>query len=172
MIQELKNIFRALVNLRTGGVTTLIKVTGTQLGVSGAAYGSGDVIGDTSPISIEALRDFSQTGIIHSVIIQDLSAQSGALDIVIFDSNPIATTFTDNAPLDVADADLPKVIGTINVVASDYVSFADSSVATVKGVNLPVKSLASQYLYIAVVSRDTKTYVADELSIVLGILQD
>jgi hypothetical protein len=169
---ELARIATILSNLKSGGYTDIIKITGAQVGVDGATYGSGDVLGDKCPIKIEAAKSPFGTGIIHSVIIQDLSKQSGALDIVFFDSNPTATTFTDNAALDIADADLPKVIGVVSVLASDYAAFNDNSVATVKGISLPVKSLSSNNLWIAVVSRDTKTYVADELSIAISILQD
>lgn len=172
MIKELQQIAKNLLNLKVGGVTNIVKLTGAQVGVDGAAYGSGDVLGDKCPIKIEAVRSQSDTGIIHSVIVQDLSNQSGAIDIVFFDSNPSSTTFTDNAALDINDADLPKVIGIVSVVAADYKSFADNAVATVKGIALPIKSLSSPNLWIAVVSRDTKTYVADELSIAIGILLD
>ncbi len=172
MLEGLAKIYRALQNLKSGGVTLLVKITGAQVGVSSAAYATGDVLGDLSPIKIEPVRGVYGTGIIHSVIIQDLSAQSGAIDLVIFDSNPTATTFTDNSALDIADADLPKVIGTIRIAATDYVSFSDSVVATVRNIGLPVMSLSNANLWIVPVSRDTKTYVADELSIVLGILQD
>lgn len=172
MLEGLAKIYRALQNLKSGGITSLIKITGAQVGVSGAAYATGDVLGDLSPIKIEPVRGVYGTGIIHSVIIQDLSAQSGAIDLVIFDSNPTATTFTDNSALDIADADLPKVIGVISVTASDYDSFSDNVVATVRNIGLPVMSLSNSNLWVVPVSRDAKTYVADELSIVLGILQD
>ena len=173
MEKLLSRILTALFNLKSGGITDIIKITGAQLGVSGAAYATGDVLGDLSPIKIEPIRDVNGTGVLHSIIVQDLSAQSGAIDIVIFDSNPTATTFTDNAPLDIADADLPKVIGVISITASDYDSFADSVVATVRNIGLPVKSIATTpNLWICPVSRDSKTYVADELSLAIGILQD
>jgi len=168
----LQKILTALFNLKTGGVTDLIKITGAQVGVSGAAYATGDVIGDTSPIKIEPVRGTYGTGVIHSLIVQDLSNQSGALDVVFFDSNPTATTFTDNSPLDIADADLPKVVGVVSVAAADYSAFADSVVATVRNIGLPSKSLSGNNLWVAVVSRDAKTYVADELSLVIGVLQD
>jgi len=173
MLQLLQQILTALFNLKTGGVTDIIKITGAQVGVSGAAYGTGDVLGTTSPIKIEPIRDLYGTGILHSVVVQDLSAQSGAIDLVVFDSNPTATTFTDNSALDIADADLPKVIGIVSIVSTDYASFADSSVAVLTNAGLPVKSLATTpNLWICPVSRDTKTYVANELSLAIGFLQD
>lgn len=175
MTTLLQKILTALFNLKTGGITNVVKLTGAQVGVDGAAYGSGDVLGDKAPIKIELVRGINGTGILQSVIIQDLSAQSGALDVVVFDSNPTATTFTDNAALDIADADLPKVIGVVSIVAGDYDSFVDNVVATKNGIGLPIKSIASNtepVLWVALVSRDTKTYIADELSVALGILQD
>jgi hypothetical protein len=169
----LSKILSALFSLKTGGVTDLIKITGAQVGVSGAAYGTGDVIGTTSPIKIEPVRGVYGTGVLHSIIVQDLSNQSGAIDLVIFDSNPTATTFTDNGALDIADADLPKVIGVVSVTSTDYASFADSSVATITNLGLLIKSLATTpNLWICPVSRDTKTYAANELSLVIGVLQD
>jgi len=146
MIEALQRIYTRLCNLQTGGVTALIKITGAQLGVSGAAYATGDVIGDTSPIKIEPIRGVYGTGVIHSIVVQDLSNQSGAMDIVFFDSNPTATTFTDNSALDIAEGDLPKVIGVVSIAANDYYTIADSAFATVKGISLPVKSLSNNNL--------------------------
>lgn len=173
MIQILQSIWATLTNLKSGGFTTVYKLTGAQVGVSGAAYASGDVLGDQCPIKVELVRGKYGTGIIQSVITQDLSNQSGAYDIVVFDSNPTATTFTDNSALDINDADLPKVLGVINVAAAEYDAFADSVVATTLNQQLAIKAATdSPNLWIALVSRDTKTYVADELSIAIGVLQD
>lgn len=172
MVKVLERIAATLNTLRSGGITEVIKLTGAQVGVDGAAYSANDVLGDKAPISIEAVRSFSGTGIIHSVTLQDLSKQDAETDIIFFDALPTGTTFTDNAAIDVADEDLPKVIGTVNIAASDYCDFADSSVATVKGINLPIKSSDNSKIYVCLVTRGTPTYVADELSITIGILQD
>lgn len=176
MIDWLIRIFNQLTNLKTGGITQIFKVTGAQVGVASAAYGSGDVLGTTSPIKVELVRGTNGTGILQSIIVQDLSNQSGAIDIVIFDSNPTSTTFTDNAVLDIADGDVPKVIGVISITSTDYSAFSDNSVATKAGISLPIKSIAgnttSGQLWICPVSRDTKTYVVNELSLAFGVLQD
>lgn len=175
MDKETLEIIRALKDLKTGGITKIVKLTGAEVGVDGATYGSGDVLGDKCPIEVEMFRSSSVgygTGVIHSVITGDLSKQSGAYDIVVFDSNPTATTFTDNAALDIAEVDLPKVIGIINVVAADYASFSDNSVGMTVNLGRPIQSILGGSVWIALVSRDTKTYVADELSISFGILQD
>lgn len=157
---------------KTVGITTVVKKTGAQIGADGAAYASGDVVGDQGAIVLAAARFSGGSGIIHSVVVKDLTKQSSALDIVVFDSNPSNSTFTDNAACDIADGDIDKVIGVINVAASDYAAFNDNSVANVKGINLPFIASGSANLYFVVVSRGTPTYVADELSIAFGILQD
>lgn len=173
MIEILRQIASTLFNLKSGGFTSVYKLTGAQVGVDGAAYASGDVLGSGSPIKVELVRGNFGSGIVQSIITQDLSNQSGAYDIVFFDSNPTSTTFTDNAALDIADADLPKVIGVVNVVAGDYAAFNDSAVGTTLSQQIAIKAATnSPHLWIALVSRDTKTYVADELSIAIGVLQD
>lgn len=172
-LTEQKETNAKLNNLKTGGYTGLVKITGAQLGVSGAAYATGDVLGNTSPIAIEVVRGKNGTGILQSLIIQDLSKQSIALDMVVFDSNPTATTFTDNSALDIADADIDKVVGVVSVVASDYAAFNDNSVATKTGIGLLVQNFSgSSNLWVAFVSRGAPTYAANELSVTIGFLQD
>lgn len=172
-MEDIRVIQTALKNLKVGGVTTIVKKTGAEIAVVSGTYATGEVLGTTSPIKCEVVRGKGVgSGILQSVIIKDLSAQNGILDVVIFDSNPTATTFTDNAALDVADADIDKIIGVVSIVAADYASFADNSVATKTGIGLPLLALTNDAVYIALVSRDAKTYVNNELSISLGILQD
>lgn len=159
------------------GITTIIKKTGANVGVSSAAYGAYDVIGDQSPIALPAGRILAGSGIIHSITVKDLTKQNSALKVVIFDSSPTGTTFTDNSPLDVADADIDKIIAWVDITASDYISFVDSSVAHVKGLSIPFKvstdiDPTATDLYFCIISNGTPTYVADELSIAFGILQD
>lgn len=160
--------------ISTGGITTVKKITGAELGVDGAAYTSGDTLGDQSPIEItDVFRSDpnGNTAILQSITVQDLSKQSLPIDIIIFDSNPTNTTFTDNAALDIADADLPKVLGVVSVVATDYAAFNDSSVATKNNIGLTLQGNHTS-IWIACVTRDAPTYVADEVSLVLGFLQD
>lgn len=173
MIQVLQSILKTLIGLKSGGFTNVVKLTGVQIGVSGAAYASGDVLGDTSPIKTELVRGNYGTGVLQTIIVKDLSAQSGAIDFVFFDSNPSSTTFTDNSALDIADADMPKVLGVVSVTASEYKTFVDSNVAVLNNIGLVLKNAdGSPNIWVCPVSRDAKTYVADELSVSFGMLQD
>jgi len=138
-----------------------------------SAYATGELIGGKLTFT-GAMREKYGTGVIHSVVIADKAKQNVALDIVLFDSDPSSTTFTDQATLTIADADLLKVVGVISVVATDYKSFADNSVADLKNIGLIVKSNSSSTsLYGCLVSRGTPTYAsATDLQIKLKILQD
>lgn len=149
----------------------VIKASGADVGVDANIYASGDLLGLKLTLA-NVFRVAGGSGILQSIVIQDLTKQMGALDVVIFDSDPTGTTFTNNAALDIADADLPKIIGFFQVTAADYVSFADNAVAILKNLGLPVDVAAGTSLYACLVSRDTKTYVANELSAAFGFLQD
>lgn len=157
-----------------GGHTVIVRASGTTVGVSGAAYSAGDVIGDQSPIKLaKAARVRLGTGVIHSVTVYDKSAQALELDIIFFDSRPSSTTFTDNSALTLSDLDIEKVIGTVTIGAGDYVSFAASAVGTKTAINLPFQSRNVEGdIYIAVLTQGAPTYAADELSIAVGIFQD
>jgi len=174
MISTLKEIRARLFNLQVGGFTAISKVSGSQLAVTATTYASANTLGSGNPISSELVRSSTGSCILQSVTIQDLSNQSGAIDLLFFDANPSATTFTNNVALDIADADITKLIGTVSIVSSDYKAFSDNAVATKTNIGLTLKAAGSTAtsIYVAAVSRDTKTYAANELSIALGVLQD
>lgn len=170
------DLIRAFGIAQIGGHTTVVPITGNTIGVSGA-YVSGDTLGTGNPVAIEVFRANNGSGVLQSITLGDLTKQDGLVDVIFFGSNPSATTFTDNAALDIADADLPKIIGTVSIVAADYSDFNDNSVATKVGIGLPLLNTSTTAttklkLWLAFVSRDTKTYSANELSANIGVLQD
>jgi len=149
----------------------IIKVPAATLVCSTAAYTAGDSIGPL--LTLTHVWDFAgQAAILQSIVVQDLAAQNSAIDFIFFDANPSATTFTDNGALTVADADLPKIVGTVSLLASDYVAFADSSAATVKTIALPVNPLSGSSLYCALVARGTPTYpTGADVSLSFGFIE-
>jgi hypothetical protein len=149
----------------------IVKVSGASVAVNGDIYAPGDLLGNKL-ILINALRIAGGSGLLQSITVQDLSNQKGALDVVIFDSDPSGTTFTNNAAFDVADADIVKIIGVVSIIPSDYIGFAYSAVATKSGLAMPVAVAAGRDLYACLVCRGTPTYTANELGIAFGFLQD
>lgn len=145
----------------------IIKVAGATVGVNTDAYAAGDLLGGKLTLS-GAFPTGPKEPYWINVTIQDLTKQNATIDVILFDSNPSATTFTNNAALDIADADLPKIIGFAQV--SDYTSFADNSVGIATGLSIAAKPLAGADLYACLVSRGTPTYAANELSVSFGFV--
>lgn len=143
-----------------------VVLAGATVGVNAVAYATGDLLGSKLTLA----RATSQGGfssVLERIIVRDLSDQSAPIDLILFDADPTGTTFTNNSPLDVADADLPKIIGTKSIVAADYAAFADNAVAYVEA-DIAVRPASGTTLYAALVIRGAATYVANELSIELA----
>ena len=145
-----------------------------SLTVQAAVYAAADVVGGKLTLTNAVRsRSFGIGGVIESVVLRDLAAQTGDYDLVIFNADPSATTFTENGPIDVADADLGKVVGVVKLVASTHrTAFADSCVYSVGGLNLSLAGAGSN-LYAVLVARGTPTFAATtDVSLELFIRQD
>jgi hypothetical protein len=154
---------------QVSGHSTVVTVSPT---VDTAIYASGDLMGGKLTLA-SAARVAGGTGMIHSLTIVDQDNEKAALDIVFFESDPTGTTFTDQAALDVADADMLNVVGVVSVSASDYVSFVDNAVATLRNIGLSFKLDSGTSLFAAIVSRGTPTYTAaTDVQVKVGILMD
>lgn len=155
--------------------TSLIKIAGATIDVQQTAYADGDLVGTGAIEIANAVRTGGGSGMLVSVVLQDLTKQDAALDVILFDANPTGTTFTNNSALDIADADITKIIGHVSVAASDYTDFNDNSVATKTQIALPVEASGTDNtsLYFCLISNSaTPTYAQNELSAVFGFLQD
>lgn len=146
----------------------IIKIAGATVAVNTDAYAAGDLVGAKLTLA-EAYPIEAKEPYLHSITVQDLDKQNVELDFVFFDSDPSGTTFTNNSALDVADADLPKILGFATITASDYCDFADSSVGSIGNIGLACKPTVNT-LYCAIVSRGTPTYSANGLSVVFGFV--
>lgn len=139
-----------------------------------AAYASGDVVGGLLEIRVSGPMQ-GVGALLAAVILTDLAKQSIAIDLILFGENPSGSTFTENGAITIADADLPKYIGTVHV--TDYTAFADNSAATATpntpGSNLPISVVLppSGSLYGVLVVRGAPTYAStSDLKLRLGFL--
>lgn len=131
-----------------------------SLTVDLAAYASGDLVGGKLTFS-GALSANTKTGFVTSVMVRDQADQNTQLNLVLFSSDPSSTTFTNNAALDIADADLAKVTAIIDIPTTARFSFADNGVKYVPNIAVPVRSDVSDgTLYGALISRGTPTFAA------------
>ncbi len=152
------------------GRTKVIRITGAELGATATTYADGDVIGNKIFIENIMLL-FPGEATLMGITVQDLDNQSSALELILWSSNP-TTTLTDDATLDILDADLPKHCGSANVAATDYQSYTDNAVGTVRNIGLPVGTDTQNDLWMTLVSRGTPTYTADGLSLILTFYLD
>jgi hypothetical protein len=136
-----------------------------------AAYAANDNMGGKLSFA-SVTRIAAGAGFIASVVLVDQDNEKGACDLVLFGADPSGTTFTNNAAMDIADADMAKIVGVVNFVAADYVSFADNAIAF-KQTAISFTLAAGTTLYGALVSRDSKTYTAaNDIVITLSVLVD
>lgn len=146
----------------------IYKFSGAQVGATTGSYASGDLIGGKLTMSGIWPTDGREDPVLTHVTVHDASNQKVAMTVVIFDSDPSATSFTNAGALDIADADLARIVGIIPVAASDYVSFADNAVATVTQV-LALRPNATTNLYACLVTGGAPSYAANELGVAFGI---
>lgn len=146
-----------------------------------AIYTAGDNVGGR--MLIDGFGTFG-AGLLKDVTITDFDNQKAALTLLFFDSLP-AATFTNNAAFPaLAAADLAKVIGKVEIAATDYTTFNGRAVATVatsislwgvQSTPAPDGGTGSdkRSLYYAIQTSGTPTYTtAGSLGVQLGVLMD
>jgi len=154
--------------VHTGG--TRVSVVFTPTVTSGSAYASGNQVGQVLSFA-SATRTAAGTGSVESLIITDLSAQSGSYDLWLFSANPTHGTYTDKTNLTINASDIVNFIGLI--------SFSTWSLATSGGgvansvPNLKFKLSAGTTLYGILITRATPTYTSTSaLQLSMVISQD
>lgn len=133
-------------------------------------YAANDNVGGKLTFS-DIVRAQVYSGEVRSVTVTDLGGDSANLNLILFKSDPTATTFTNNAAMDIADADLDKIICVIPLT-THYV-FADNGASTAVYVGCAFELSNSQTLYGALVATGTPTLdAADALTVKLTVRQD
>jgi len=135
-----------------------------------AIYAAGDLIGGKLTFA-NATRVAAYSGKVTNVMIRDLDAENAPMDLILFNADPSGTTFTNNAALDIADADLSKIFAVIHI--SDWTTFADNSVAHVGELYKAFKLASGSSIYGALVSRGTPTYAStSDVSVEITVERD
>jgi hypothetical protein len=138
------------------GASGFLGHSSTSISPNSTAYASGDLIG--RKLVLPGLVAYGGgRSLISSMALSDLDKQNVAIDVLFFESDPTGTTFTDNAALDVADADMPKICGLFSITASDYANFNDNSLATVKPA-IGLNTNGTSVVYAALISRGAPTF--------------
>lgn len=166
-------LFVSVAQGQSVGATNVVCATPT---VDTAAYSSGDLIGGKLTFT-NLLRPSVGSGYVMGVTIKDLAAQASDLDVILFETNPSNTTFTDQAAFDIADGDLAYAKTPISLGSSSRFAFNDNSVHAIGSISMPIRARTSSALsgtvYGALVSRGTPTFAtAADVTVCVWVLQD
>jgi hypothetical protein len=140
------------------------------LSMSTAQYGDGDVLAAAQEVAevFEAGRAVE----LRSLVLLDKDDQGGALDIVFLRSN--VSLGAENAALAVTDAVADEILGKVSVGTADYTDLGSSqfvqktAAAGDAGMGLVLLPDGGGSLYVAAISRGTKTYTASGITLKLG----
>lgn len=143
--------------MKRGVTLTFTPTTNT----AGGAHTAGDAMASLLTIDLSGLRAPAGTPVwLLNALITDLDAQNHDADLILFSSLP-ASTVTGNTAFDCDDADLPNIIGVVNI--DDYAVFVDNGVNFRAEGAMPVPLLidmtaTSPTIYGVLVTRGTPTY--------------
>ena len=141
--------------------------------VDTSAYAAGDCIGGKLTLT-DAMRVNGGTGILQSLFMMDRSGtQKPALEILIFNADPTASTLTDQAAVSIHADDVGKVIRRISIAAGDWILVAGNYMADLNLTKIVKSGAAGKNLYAAIVATGTPTFTATSNLIArFGIMRD
>ena len=123
--------------------------------VTAGAYSANDVVGAT-------LNFGNVDGMLRAVTIVDQAKQAGAYQLVLFRDLP--TDIADNGTFDIADADLPNIIGAIHITdtaGADKFDFTDNKIYCRQGLALPITDISNLYGFLIALATPTYAAVTD-----------
>lgn len=124
--------------------------------VTAGAYSADDVVGGLLTFT-NAVRATGGHGKIHTITLTDLTVTANVLNLWLYDTVP--ATIADNAAFDIPDAELPTLLGAIQIAAADYLVATDNQVATKRDVGF-VFNCTGTTLYAYLECVGTPTYVS------------
>lgn len=149
-----------------GDIIAIVPVCDTS------AYGSGDLIADTTAIA-GAVRVSAGRAILQSLTIIDADAQGVAFSVYLMNTSTSFGTI-NNAP-NISDANIAAgLLGRVDVATTDYTTLSGTKVACLRNLGVCLEAAAaSTTLYFAIVnSTGTPTFTASGLKLIFGFLQD
>ncbi len=136
-----------------------------------AALDQDDVLADTE-VLVGCFRGNELPGVLESIILLDQDDNGEDLIIYFLDANVVMGT--EGAAVSITDANAVNIMGSVTIAAADYTDLIGSQIATIAGINLPLKPVtATSGMYMAIVGgvSNTSTYTASGIKIRLGIRQ-
>jgi len=158
---------------RVGGLTGVVNVASLPVVTASSAYAAGDLVGGKLQFTgITRPAAAGRKVTLQSLTILFNTTQTAQFDLVVFHSDPAATTFTDKTTFSVNSADLSKTVAAIPLTFITQISVP--SLYQNMNIGIPVEAIGSNNLFAAIVTRGTPTFTAtsDILSVTLRVYQD
>jgi hypothetical protein len=145
-------------------------VISATLAMDTSALAAGDVACTATLAVTNALRAADTIGILQSVVVIDQDDQGTALDLIFFSSN--TSLGTANGVPDIDDTESTTILGTVSILAADFIDLGANKVAEKRGLSLPIKSgTGVRTIWVSAICRSgTPTYTATGVKLRLGIL--
>lgn len=124
--------------------------------IKSTAYVTGRVLG--GKWVFPAVIGVAAGGVIEQLTITDVGKQNAPMDIIVFSDDPALSTLGDDANPSVDAADLGKVVGWVQVLATHYTQLNNVSIATLTFPTPMVLGAGKRDLYLVAVLRGTPTY--------------
>lgn len=151
-----------------GGNTAIVAPTIT---VTAGAYTANDVVGGVVTLT-GAARVSGTATTLTRLSLMDAANQKAQLEILFFNANPSASTFTNDAAPVIHANDIAKYVGRVTVYASDYVTINSKALVCLANIGLAMKPVSAD-LYMVICTPGTPTYAAtSDLTMSLAFYQD
>lgn len=139
--------------------------------VTAGLYAAKDLVGGKMSFDVSAFDAADGCMVLNQVLVTDLSMQSFDADLILFNANPSGTTFTNDASLDIADADLAKIVAVVPITG--HHAWTDNGISRATGLDIPIKvaqASGSRTLYAALVARGAPTFTGtSDVSVTLSL---
>lgn len=144
--------------------------TVAQTVTASSAYSSGNAVGGLITFA-NASRVANGSGLVQSVVAYTKSAQTAALELWLFNTNPSGSTCTDKTAFSVAAADFDKVVWVTSI--SSWYSGGTPSVGVSTDHAIPFALASGTSLYGCLVARSTPTYAStSDVSVAIRVIRN
>lgn len=128
------------------GIVKPVRVLVTPTITATPDYTAADNIGGKLTLAGVSSKDGGPV-VLDEVKLVDAANQKPTLEIVFFNADPSATTFTDNGALTIHADDVPKIIGKIAIASGDWASAGVKGVADVRNIGMLLVPATGNTLY-------------------------
>jgi len=115
-------------------------------------YSTGDSIGGL--MTVPGIVGADGVGALLAYITGVSKVSIGAdIDLIVFNANPSASTFTDNDAVVIDPADLGKIVGKVTLPSAGWVALSGTQVLQAVTTTVPINGQAAASIYVAAVAR-------------------